>query len=374
MNYVKLNLAEIILSLRHKKGVTQEELAEFLGVTKASVSKWETKQSYPDILLLPQLAAYFNISIDDLLGYEPQLSKEQIRKLYHELAEDFSAKPFDDVMDRSRMLVKEYYSCFLFQYHMAILWMNHVILVPEQEKQKVIIKEIITLCNHIKNNCSEVTLIEDAIGLGSMANLQLGNAKEVIEELLPLNDAMRIDPQTVECLIKAYEMIGDLKQADYYNQIVLFTSLIRLVTQSNELLILHLDDYEYCLKTLQRVKGLIELYDLVELHPNIIANFYYHAAICYATHDKENKVLEELQNFTKTCVILLDQDLKLHGDSYFTTIDHWIQNYTLGSEGVRTAKLVMESIISAFDHPLFIKLSIYQDILQLKQQIRKKMK
>ena len=57
-----LNLAEKIIRLRHDKKITQEQLADFVGVTKASVSKWETKQSLPDILLLPQLAAFFDVT------------------------------------------------------------------------------------------------------------------------------------------------------------------------------------------------------------------------------------------------------------------------------------------------------------------------
>ena len=62
-----LNFSENIIKLRHKKGITQEELADFVGVTKASVSKWETKQSLPDIMLLPRLAAYFDVTVDELL-------------------------------------------------------------------------------------------------------------------------------------------------------------------------------------------------------------------------------------------------------------------------------------------------------------------
>ena len=57
-----LNLAENIIRLRHDKKITQEQLADFVGVTKASVSKWETKQSMPDILLLPQLTAFFDVT------------------------------------------------------------------------------------------------------------------------------------------------------------------------------------------------------------------------------------------------------------------------------------------------------------------------
>ena len=57
-----LQFADNLTRLRREKKVTQEELADFIGVTKASVSKWETRQSLPDILILPQLASFFNVT------------------------------------------------------------------------------------------------------------------------------------------------------------------------------------------------------------------------------------------------------------------------------------------------------------------------
>ena len=59
-----LQFADNLTRLRREKKVTQEELADFIGVTKASVSKWETRQSLPDILILPQLASFFNVTVD----------------------------------------------------------------------------------------------------------------------------------------------------------------------------------------------------------------------------------------------------------------------------------------------------------------------
>ena len=70
----KLNLPENIIRLRHEKKLTQEELADFIGVTKASVSKWEKGINTPDLMLLPQLAAYFDVTVDELIGYEARLS------------------------------------------------------------------------------------------------------------------------------------------------------------------------------------------------------------------------------------------------------------------------------------------------------------
>lgn len=66
MDTLKLN--ETISSYRKKQGLTQEQLAQALGVTNQSVSKWESGQCCPDITLIPQLADIFGISIDELFG------------------------------------------------------------------------------------------------------------------------------------------------------------------------------------------------------------------------------------------------------------------------------------------------------------------
>lgn len=66
---MNLNISPFIKKKRKELNLTQDELAEKLGVTKASVSKWELARSYPDITLLPSIAEIFNCSVDELLGY-----------------------------------------------------------------------------------------------------------------------------------------------------------------------------------------------------------------------------------------------------------------------------------------------------------------
>jgi len=66
MNTIKIN--EQISFLRKQKGLTQEQLANALGVTNQSVSKWESGQCCPDIQLLPDIAKFFEVSVDELLG------------------------------------------------------------------------------------------------------------------------------------------------------------------------------------------------------------------------------------------------------------------------------------------------------------------
>lgn len=62
------SLGSRIAKLRRKKNMTQEDLANALGVTPQAVSKWENDLSCPDITLLPQLARLFDVTTDELLG------------------------------------------------------------------------------------------------------------------------------------------------------------------------------------------------------------------------------------------------------------------------------------------------------------------
>ena len=63
-----ITLGKSILQQRKEKGLTQEALANLLGVTNQAVSKWEADQCCPDVQLLPALADIFGISLDELFG------------------------------------------------------------------------------------------------------------------------------------------------------------------------------------------------------------------------------------------------------------------------------------------------------------------
>lgn len=69
----KINLR--ISELRHKKKITQHELADVVGVSFQTISKWENGSVMPDITYLPMLAEYFEVSVDQLIGIVP-LSEE----------------------------------------------------------------------------------------------------------------------------------------------------------------------------------------------------------------------------------------------------------------------------------------------------------
>ncbi len=86
-----MTLHNQIAFLRKQHHMTQEDLAQELGVTNQSVSKWESGQCCPDIQLLPMIADLFSVSIDELLGYTPTSTADdillQVRARITELAE-----------------------------------------------------------------------------------------------------------------------------------------------------------------------------------------------------------------------------------------------------------------------------------------------
>jgi len=77
---MKPNIGENIKKLRSEKQVTQEQLADHLCISYQAVSKWENNVTTPDIFLLPAIAEYFEVSIDELFkvrmdGYRNRASR-----------------------------------------------------------------------------------------------------------------------------------------------------------------------------------------------------------------------------------------------------------------------------------------------------------
>ncbi len=86
---MQLNLSDNIKRYRKEMGLTQEELAEAFGITIGAVSKWESGSTIPDIMTLVELADFFSISVDVLLGCS------------------ISSKSVDDIIHKINTLLKE---------------------------------------------------------------------------------------------------------------------------------------------------------------------------------------------------------------------------------------------------------------------------
>ena len=67
---METRIAENIRAYRKQRGLTQEQLAEVLGVSVGAVYKWESRSSLPELRLIMEMADFFDVSVDALLGYK----------------------------------------------------------------------------------------------------------------------------------------------------------------------------------------------------------------------------------------------------------------------------------------------------------------
>ncbi|MBQ9151336.1 MAG: helix-turn-helix transcriptional regulator [Clostridia bacterium] len=82
---MNLRIAENIRRLRQEQNLTQAQLADRLGVSYQAISRWENETTYPDIELLPTIAALFGVTVDELLGSTPTDQKETLKRSWDKL-------------------------------------------------------------------------------------------------------------------------------------------------------------------------------------------------------------------------------------------------------------------------------------------------
>lgn len=107
---MEMKLAENIKAFRKARNMTQEQLAESLGVTVGAVYKWETDRSVPEITLLITLAQFFEVSVDALLGYGwEKLDMGQTAERLHQYVVD---KQLEEGMRYAEQAIQKYPNSF----------------------------------------------------------------------------------------------------------------------------------------------------------------------------------------------------------------------------------------------------------------------
>jgi len=86
---MNITITKNLKTLRKTANKTQENFAEFLTISINAVSKWERGECYPDIELLPRIAAFYNVTVDDLLGVGDIRKRERIEE-YSRRSEEFA--------------------------------------------------------------------------------------------------------------------------------------------------------------------------------------------------------------------------------------------------------------------------------------------
>ncbi|MFT8838090.1 helix-turn-helix domain-containing protein [Liquorilactobacillus satsumensis] len=340
---MQLYIGPVLTAQRKQKGITQQQLADFIGVSKAAVSKWETGQTYPDITLLPALAAYFDLRIDDLLNYQPQLSAKEIQTIYAALKTSFETETAEEVLRKIHSFVRRYYACYPFIQQMGLLLLNHYDLLPgkdEPEKLQHYVSEAKDLFIHVFKNAKELTLIKQANDFAGYAQLMLGNNEEVFALLGRRTPACL----PVENLIAAaFQRQNNLEAAQAIYQSSLFQYLTIMVGQFCNYLQVLLNEPKRFAQTYQHAQDITHSFHFETLHPVAMMNLQLSAAAGFAQQRETTALFEVLTEFV-SIFTATKFPVKLHGDRYFDLIDDWLEHLDIGSQLPRDPAQVQSSL------------------------------
>ncbi len=357
--------AQIILMKRQELQLTQEDIAKYVGVTRAAVSKWEKGLSYPDITLLPKLATFFNVSIDKLLGYEPQLTNERIAQLYMEFAEKFATEPFEDVVKQLEQIKNEYYSCYPLLLKIVQLYINYI---PRAEQREEALQNALNLAERVRMHAPQISIVQEATVMQGLIQLMKGNPETVLELLGTEPD---LDYSIDQIIITAHTMLGNVEMAKEIAQSSMFQKLMSFVSLSTESLLLHVDHPQYYEKTVERIEEILTVYNFPVLHPNTVFIFYFKAATGYMTLKQHEKAIAMLEKYVETCEKCVFP-LSLKGDEYFYLFDKWIHRQgQLMTQAPRDEQSIKHDLVQTIEanpvfEPLHKEVAFQQLIKKLK--------
>ena len=117
----QMDIGVVIKKYRKEAGMTQEEMANRLGVTTPAVNKWENSNSKPDIELLAPIARLLDISLDTLLSFHEKLSDTEIEEIIRKMDRMFSEEGYEKTYEWALRLIKEYPNCNMLIWQAAVM-------------------------------------------------------------------------------------------------------------------------------------------------------------------------------------------------------------------------------------------------------------
>lgn len=179
-----IKIGEKIKELRKKADVKQERFAEYLGVTAQAVSKWEVEGCYPDIELLPSIANFFNITIDELMCFDIMKNQEKIDAIIKQAGSERSKKWLDGtIVEMLRNAVQEFPNNYDLLYCLArtlCLMKKPYIFLDEEDIQKNL-RESISICTRILSDCTDDNLRFRSLQVLARAYKNIGEIERAVE-------------------------------------------------------------------------------------------------------------------------------------------------------------------------------------------------
>ncbi|NLB49249.1 MAG: helix-turn-helix transcriptional regulator, partial [Erysipelotrichia bacterium] len=215
---VNLNIAGNLERLRKQREITQEDLANFIGISFQAVSKWERGDGYPDITILPVLANFFDVSLDELVGMNEiknQAKFEEIKAQCNKLTSEGKIKESITLL---RKTLKVFPNNYWLLAELACFLDGHG--ETDEEKQKNW-EESIKISERIIEFCPDPVIRSNVQSNMCFSLFRKGDKRKAIElaEKLPniyktreftLNRFLERDRQIEECQIAIQKLTWGL--------------------------------------------------------------------------------------------------------------------------------------------------------------------
>ena len=182
---MELNIGMNIKRLRLAKGLTQEQLAELLTISTAAVSKWEAKNTYPDITMLFPLAEIFGVTVDELLGYDEAKAKADVDKILAEYQRLYVEGRFAE----GKELIVNARKKYPHDYRIMNKYMWDIAGGSAGNDSKTLLKnkdELTQLCDCILEGCTQDDLRAEAINMKAKLLHAAGDTEAALEILSKL--------------------------------------------------------------------------------------------------------------------------------------------------------------------------------------------
>lgn len=148
---MKIYIGENIRRLRADKGITQEELADLLYVSFQTVSKWERNISYPDVEIIPAIANFFGVTIDELMGNSKV--KEEAEITYRLQEYDRLELKYNN--EAKNLLAKKSYEEFPYDWRIINMYRHSLVCGRNEDDYGDTKPTIRFLCNKILDGCTD---------------------------------------------------------------------------------------------------------------------------------------------------------------------------------------------------------------------------
>lgn len=207
---MELNIGMNIKRLRLAKGLTQEQLAELLTISTAAVSKWEAKNTYPDITMLFPLAEIFGVTVDELMGYDEAKAKADVDKI---LAE-YQQFGVDGRFDEREKLIVDARKKYPHDYRIMNAYMWDKAGGSAGNNAETLLKnkdELTQICDCILEGCNQDNIRVEAINMKAKLLHAMGDTDGALEILSRL-------PTRYASIAKEQLFAKDTEEYRYWNK------------------------------------------------------------------------------------------------------------------------------------------------------------